>query len=254
MHCPPFNRNKRAPRHKFFPTFCPDFLEDVAEHKRVSDAYGLENSSLNIHYHVKARLKDGREAVLVDPGAHDNLTGSAWVDRVRHIADKYGLEVSMIVMPTSLSVGGVGKGSQTCMHKVSVPMALADGSHGLYHAPVVPNSEMPALLGNKTMCRMKVLLNLGDGKFIIPGSGSVRITLPAGSRVLDMEMSESGHWMLPITEYARREKMRQKESFVVVSEDVHSKSFGVSEDVPSQSCFADLISQPVYSVEGETHH
>ena len=149
----------------------------------------------------------------MDPGAHDNLTGDDWVKRVRRICAVYGLDVINKPLENELSVGGVGKGSQTCTETADVPIALADGGGGNYLSPVVRNSQMPALLGNKTMTRMRTILNLGDGKFIIPGPGAVVIKLPPNSRVLDMEMSDSGHWMLPITEYKRQSKACETASF-----------------------------------------
>ena len=46
-----------------------------------------------------------------------------------------------------------------------------------------------------------MLLDLGTGKLIVPATGGVQITLPKGSEVLDMHLSRSGHWMLPMTHY-----------------------------------------------------
>ena len=192
----------------------------VADRARVAEKYDLQpgRRAEASHYHVHARLKDGREALLVDPGAHDNLSGDEWFTRVQSIAGRQGLETRFTDLRHSMSVGGVGKGSQWCDTSGHAPIALGDGSHGVYNAPIIQNSPMPALLGNKTLTRMGAILNLGDGKFVIPaissGSAPVEIVVPQGSRVLQMELSDSGHWMLPCTEYTEVDRSRRTDAFI----------------------------------------
>ena len=114
----------------FFPIWkCSPWVVDRERYDLecdVADRYNLEVPEKS-HYHIHARLKDGREASLVDPGAHDNLTGDDWVKRVRRICAVYGLDVINKPLENELSVGGVGKGSQICKETADVPIALADG-------------------------------------------------------------------------------------------------------------------------------
>eukprot|EP00974_Lingulodinium_polyedra_P087600 8490737-Lingulodinium_polyedra.AAC.1 len=58
-------------------------------------------------------------------------------------------------METPLSIQGVGNGTQQCKWKSELPIALTrgDGIASLerYSAPTVPNSQIPALLGLRSL-------------------------------------------------------------------------------------------------------
>ena len=60
-------------------------------------------------YHSKAHLPDERESLLIDPGAFDNLTSSAWVKRQAAIAEKHGYKVDYYDLGRTVKVAGVGK-------------------------------------------------------------------------------------------------------------------------------------------------
>ena len=79
-------------------------------------------------WHSHARLEDGTECLLVDPGAHDKLQGSEWFERVKALSDKYGLEVGCGTMDHALHVEGVGHGSQRWSQFGVVPMRCIDGT------------------------------------------------------------------------------------------------------------------------------
>ena len=44
-----------------------------------------------------------------------------------------------------------------------------------------------------------MLLDLGDGRMIVPGAGGVELHLSPGSRVFALELTDSGHYVLPLT-------------------------------------------------------
>ena len=154
------------------------------------------------YWHSRARLKgQDREGLLIDPGAHDNLTGDAWVHRVQAILKKHNMDVDEVTMDRSLTVEGVGAGSQECATKTLVPMILETGDTGTYQSPVIPNSDVPALLGNKTLERRRSLIDTFNHKLYFVGPGDYEIKLPPGSLTLDLEKTESGHLLLPITAF-----------------------------------------------------
>eukprot|EP00959_Pyramimonas_sp_CCMP1952_P218000 4559244-Pyramimonas_sp.AAC.1 len=94
------------------------------------------------YWHSRARLQgDDREGLLIDPGAHDNLTGDAWVHRVQDILKKHGLTIETDQMDRSLTVEGVGAGAQECRVKAFVPMILENGDTGTHQSPMIPNSD-----------------------------------------------------------------------------------------------------------------
>ena len=154
-------------------------------------------------YHSRTRLKTSQlgatDGLLVDCGALGNLSGDAQIYRIAQRAmDMAGLETKYAPMPNALTVEGVGQGSQTCVQMACVPIAHSTGEQGTYQAPIIPNSNVPSLLGLATMEKQKVILDLHGMKYIIPGKGKTIITLPPGSNVLPMEKAESGHLLLPI--------------------------------------------------------
>ena len=139
--------------------------------------------------------------LLVDPGAHDNLIGSRTVDRINRICARHGLSCEFSPLPQTKSVGGVGKGAQFCVLKTKVPTALPGGHRTHYNAPVVPDSDLPGLLGNQTLMRNRAVMDVGRGILWFCGPGTIHFQPPPGSIEMKLELSPSGHWMLPITEY-----------------------------------------------------
>jgi hypothetical protein len=197
-------RATRQHKYNMFPTF-PVSHGDLSE---VCYRYDL-NLEREI-YHSRTRLQDGREALLVDPGAHSSIMGDRFYRRVSDLARKHHKVLSELrALPEQgpignpIKVGGVGKESQTCVDRGRLPCGLEDGSLGLFEGSIVPDSDLPGLLGNQTQRAQRVILDVGNGKYLIPGPGSVHIQLPKGSKVLNLELSRSGHWMLPITHYSK---------------------------------------------------
>ena len=158
---------------------------------------GLEGGE---YWHSRARLKgEDREGLLVDIGARDNLTGDAWVHRVEAILRKHGQQVENAPMSHPLTVEGVGAGSQECREQARVPMILETGDSGTFVAPVIPDSDVPALLGMVTLENRRALVDVAGRKLHFLGPGEY--TLPPGTTTLNLEKTESGHLMLPITEF-----------------------------------------------------
>ena len=194
---------------------------DVAN---IISQYNLELSSASSVYHANTRLSDGRESLLVDPGAHDNLAGSKWVDRVTRLASIYNLEVHRVSLDHPVNVGGVGNGTQTCTESVDVPISTSPGVISRYSAPIVPDSHLPALLGNKSLRRNRALIDCGTGRLWFVGPGDIRMQMPPGSVEMQMELSASGHWLLPITEYAKASsECRMKAMIKNVRENMRSE-------------------------------
>ena len=123
------------------------------------------------------------------------------MQRVQAIVKKHGLDVDMNPLDRVLTVEGVGAGSQDCTEKASIPMILETGDHGTYVTPVIPNSNVPALLGMVTLESKRALIDVPGKKLYLLGQGEYRIQVPEGSLELSLEKTESGHLMLPITEF-----------------------------------------------------
>lgn len=151
-------------------------------------------------YHTKVRLDNG-EALLVDTGAPRNMAGDRVIKRISDHAAQHGQGCTTLPLKNSLSVEGVGSGASSCTHESTVAIALADGQIAHYRAPVVQESELPALLGLESMEKRRAILDLVHGKLIELGPGPFKLELPPGSRVLQMQKSPTGHLMLPCSEW-----------------------------------------------------
>ncbi len=151
-------------------------------------------------FHLRTRRHDGTVGLLVDPGAHDDLAGSCTLDQMAHEVDS---KLKKSLMTNPLPVEGVGKKSQVANQSARVEMAVVDHAgesiDASYCAPLISDSQLPPLLGNKTLRRLRVLLDLGDGRMIVPGAGGVELHLSPGSRVFALELTDSGHYVLPLT-------------------------------------------------------
>ena len=151
--------------------------------------------------HCRTRLADGREGLLVDCGAIGNLVGAQTENRLKKGAESQGLPVTYRQMDRPLTVEGVGKTAQRADNMSRIPITTPTGGLGVYEAPVVPESNVPALLGLNTMEKQRVILDIPNQKYIIPGEGDVKILLPAGSQVLSMEKAPCGRLLLPCDEW-----------------------------------------------------
>ena len=152
-------------------------------------------------YHNRVRLSEG-EGLLVDTGARKSLTGSQWVQRQSDDAKKHGRGTVLTDLTRQISIEGVGTGANVCVQSASVPLAFADGTSGVYTAPIVPNSEIPALLGFDILEQRRVVLDCFNGKYIEVGPGGYDINLSPGSRVLELQKAATGHPMISVSAWS----------------------------------------------------
>ena len=163
-----------------------------------------EENVLNLEgsYHLRTRRQNGTVGLLVDPGAHDNLIGGA---TAQQMCDELKAGLHLRSMDKPLPVEGVGKSAQVADQAACIPMAVLDvfgkKSDATYTAPIIQDSMLPPLLGNRTLRKMQVIMDCGSGKLILPGPGGVEVKMSPGSKVFDLELTSSGHWVLPL--YAR---------------------------------------------------
>ena len=102
----------------------------------------------------------------------------------------------------AMQVQGVGKGSQQAVTATQVPIGIG-GDLATFTAPVISDSDLPPLLGLKTLRTYRAILDMSGSKaeLILPGPGGFELKLSPGSARLPLKMSPSGHLILPITNY-----------------------------------------------------
>ena len=158
-----------------------------------------EKSSDPVSYHARTRIA-GQVGLLVDPGAHDNLIGSETCELMEQ---QLNTKSATKRLNRPLVVSGVGKSSQEaetsatldCAYRTMDDRVLA----GSYTAPVVPNSSLPPLLGLKSLRSKGAIVDTKTPALILPGPGGLEFRLSPGSQVHKLELSDSGHLILPIS-------------------------------------------------------
>ncbi|CAE7314416.1 RE2, partial [Symbiodinium necroappetens] len=164
--------------------------EDVAASESAGQPTGV--------YHERTRVK-GKVGLLVDPGAHDNLVG----DRtMKLLSSQVKCKPSIRPLERPLSVQGVGNGSQQAdlSHGVEFSIRAPGVSNidGTFNSPVVPDSDLPPLLGLKSLRNCNAVLDMQHQKLYIPGPGGLEIVQSPRTLMLDLELSPSGHLILPV--------------------------------------------------------
>ena len=156
-------------------------------------------------YHGNTILQDGRQGLLVDPGAWSNLAGETWIQEMAKKALAAGHEVAQGKLPKPMRVAGVGRGTDRAEWEVHVPIALIDEeNHGTLHefrSPVIGGGgkELPALLGLQSMSRQNGVLEMAPGNehLTLPGPGGYTINWSPGTVRYKLEKAISGHLILP---------------------------------------------------------
>ena len=148
-------------------------------------------------FHTQVRLKDGRESLLVDIGAVENLAGRSWVDRTAEHAQKAGQGCSWQKLKKLLSVEGVGQQANHATEAVTMPICLEDGMLGTFHTAVVEGSELPALFGLNSLARQRAIIDTYHRQLVFVGQGGYKIQLSPGSRSYKLHQAPTGHLLLP---------------------------------------------------------
>ena len=86
-----------------------------------------------------------------------------------------------------------------------------------FQAPVLTESDVPALLGIRTLKTRRAVIDCFTGRMYLIGAGGYKLKLSPGSRELNLEASHSGHWLLPCTDWPKTRQQYATESNVAAS-------------------------------------
>jgi hypothetical protein len=162
-------------------------------------------------YHGNTRLADGRQGLLVDPGAWSNLVGETWAVEMARKALNAGHRPGQVKLDIPLDVAGVGKGTNSAEWEVHIPIAIDEQGDGTkmseFRAPSVggPGKALPALLGLRSMSRQGGVLEMAEGReyLTFPGPGGYQVEWSPGTRRYKLERAISGHLILPCDAFDR---------------------------------------------------
>ena len=150
-------------------------------------------------YLRSTRLTGQREGLLIDPGAFDNLVGSKWIERMR-VLGHAGQEREI----PAIGVEGVGETGQRATRAIVMDghIRAIDGTvhSAQYEAPIINGSDIPALWGPRSLSRNRAVLDTVNRTLYLCGAGDIRFLPPPGTVTLKLELSSSGHLLLPFTE------------------------------------------------------
>eukprot|EP00974_Lingulodinium_polyedra_P064162 6197588-Lingulodinium_polyedra.AAC.1 len=63
--------------------------------------------------------------------------------------------------------------------------------------PTVPNSQVPGLLGLRSMMARHLVINTVNRGLHLCGPGDLELTLPPRAQTFELDQSPSGHLLLP---------------------------------------------------------
>jgi hypothetical protein len=146
--------------------------------------------------HATTRIA-GSEGLLPDTGAVDDLCGSRFIERQSAGALTQGHKTTWHMLSKPKGVSGVGDNAKVCTHRAVVPGCLEDGTLMKYCPAVIPESDIPPLLGINTMADLNVYFGTKRGHFVmVPHGCEDQIKWPAGTKFIQMRKAPSGHWLL----------------------------------------------------------
>jgi len=119
--------------------------------------------------------------------------------------EKAKLNPTQKEMDKAIGVEGVGASGQIAKEETNMPCVAKDDwghTHQInYQAPVVPDSDIPALWGQRSLEKNRTVLDMVNRKLYLCGPGRILFTPPPGTLTFNLEMSRSGHLLLPISHF-----------------------------------------------------
>jgi len=194
FECDPFENAEHDPESQ-------EWKVEVLEYQRSDEHYFT-------HFGKKVRMKDKQgEALIIDTGSPENLCGDEWSHRQKVAALVAGRPMATYAeLPRPLEVSGVGEGSQLSTHAVRVHLGMPGGSYGTYEAHEFKKSSTPALLGQKSLSKGRVLIDCFNKQLYHIGPDGYNIQLSPGSARYPLVESHYGHLMLPCSEFKEKPK------------------------------------------------
>jgi len=162
---------KTSPTLWNFPCFDCDQLENTERDPESQEwkVDALEYQRSDEHYFTKrgnkVRMKNkAGEALIIDTGSPEHLCGDEWSQRQKAAALSAGRPMTTYdERSRPLEVCGVGEGTQVSTHAVRVHIGMPGGAYGTYEAHEFPKSSTPALLGQKSLSKGRVLIDCFNG-------------------------------------------------------------------------------------------
>ena len=93
-----------------------------------------ESSALNQSSFLTTSSLTGRLALIIDTGAFSSIVGALLARALAQIAVDNGVPVEQVKLDKPMTIGGVGKGTETCNYALKTTLAVehSDGTAHLH--------------------------------------------------------------------------------------------------------------------------
>ena len=163
-------------------------------------------------YLASVKLPHGT-SLLIDTGSPGNITSDGWSQDHAQELQRAGMPNPSYTERTKPMVcSGIGHGTQEAYYDVTHPICLGAGRLDQYVAPELPDARTPALLGQRSMKKLRCLIDTFTGKLFLVGPGGYEIRLSPGSEVHGLEESPAGHLMLPCSRFGSQAPQNTSEA------------------------------------------
>ena len=179
-----------------------DEANEAPDHR----AYAV-NPSFDLRVHaVKTRSKRPGCSLLIDTGSPTNIMSDQFHKELSKSCSDGGVaEPQSRKRNQPLRIGGIGSGTQQADFDAKFNIGInqrfdeyrSQPKFAEFAAPVLPNSDIPGIVGQNSLKQNRVLLDCFNLRMYCIGPGEAIIELPPGSEMYDLEESRDGHLMLP---------------------------------------------------------
>lgn len=146
-----------------------------------------------------------RCSLLIDTESPTNLMSDSSHKELEEACKHYGIaEPKHRKRDKPLRVGGIGSGTQQddfdATFSIGISQRIQDTAYpkfAEFAGPVLPNSEVPGIIGQSSLKQNRVILDCFNLRMYTIGPGQCSIELPPGSEINDLSESREGHLMLP---------------------------------------------------------
>ena len=154
----------------------------------------------------------------MDIGAYDNLMGDQWLQRMNQKVTRAGLQITSRPLTKCGRICGVGTGSPTVNMEATVPIGIPELDIGAYTGPVMENSEVPALLGLRTLQGKHAIIDTKRKLlYVSPDPQDLRAISGSSTTIIKLESAPSGHLLIPCTEFSAAQHKAAKNNKKTVS-------------------------------------
>ena len=161
-HAPAGRRRSKAPRKK------NENWQPVLPAQPSSE--GWFPTDIETAYLASVRLPHGT-SLLIDTGSPNNIASDGWAEDHARELQRAGLpQPSYETMSKPLVCSGIGHGTQHADQKGHYKICLGSGRLDDYTAPELPNAQTPALLGQRSMKKLRPLIDTFTGKKVPGGA------------------------------------------------------------------------------------